>query len=137
MNMNARTRTPTAGRSTLGGLLTAALVGLTLATAYIHLSLGGLLFSLNGLGYLVLAVLLVIGAVATSPLVVRFAWFPRVALAGYAAVTIGAYLVMGPYFSLGWIAKAIEVAIIGVVAIDVQRVYGSPVALVRSALDSA
>jgi hypothetical protein len=59
-----------------------------------------------------------------------------VALAGYAALTIASYLVIGPYFSLGWIAKAIELAIIGLVLVDVVRVYGSPVGLVRSALDS-
>ncbi|MFP5379487.1 MAG: hypothetical protein ACLGHP_07015, partial [Vicinamibacteria bacterium] len=38
------------------------IAALTLATANIHLGLGGLLFTLNGLGYLGLAVLLVIGA---------------------------------------------------------------------------
>lgn len=119
-----------------GALLTAAIVGLTLATAYIHLTLGGVLFTLNGLGYVGLAALVVIGAVAPHSLVERFSWFPRIALAGYAALTIGAYLVMGPYFTLGWIAKGIEVAIIALVAVDVMRVYGSPMGLVRSALAS-
>jgi hypothetical protein len=111
-----------------GALLTAAIVGLTLATAYIHLSLGGLLFTLNGLGYVGLA-----GPIA---LVERFSWFPRIALAGYAVLTISAYLVMGPYFTLGYIAKGIEVAIIVLVTVDVVRVYGSPVGLVRAALAS-
>ena len=46
------------------------------------------------------------------PIVERFSWFPRVALIGYAAMTIAGYLVMGPYFTLGWIAKGIEVALI-------------------------
>ena len=119
-----------------GALLTAAIVGLTLATAYIHLTLGGVLFTLNGLGYVGLAALVVIGAVAPHALVERFSWFPRVALAGYAALTISAYLVMGPYFTLGWIAKGIEVAIIALVAVDVMRVYGSPMGLVRTALAS-
>jgi hypothetical protein len=119
-----------------GALLTAAIVGLTLATAYIHLSLGGLLFTLNGLGYVGLAGLVVIGAAAPIALVERFSWFPRVALVGYAALTISAYLVMGPYFTLGYIAKGIEVAIIVLVTVDVVRVYGSPVGLVRAALAS-
>ena len=135
--MNSRTPTSTtAGRSAFGAILTAAVVGLTVATASIHLSLGGLLFTLNGLGYLGLAVMLVIGAVTPSPFVARFSWFPRFALAGYAAATIGAYLLIGPYFSLGWIAKAIELAIIGLLAVDATRVYGSPAGLLRAALDS-
>jgi hypothetical protein len=136
MTTNSRTAPSSAGRPAFGAILTAAIVGLTLATAYIHLSLGGLLFTLNGLGYLGLAGLVVIGAAAPSPLVARFSWFPRFALAGFAAVTIAAYLVMGPYFSLGWIAKAIELALIGLLAVDVFRVYGSPTGLLRSALDS-
>ena len=121
---------------TAGFVVTAAIVGLTLATAYIHLGLGGVLFTLNGLGYLGLAALYVIGAAAPMPIVQRFSWFPRVALAGYAAMTIAGYLVMGPYFSLGWIAKGIEVTLIAFVAIDVVRVFGSPAGLVRTALES-
>lgn len=117
-------------------VLTAAIVGLTLATAYIHFTLGGLLFLLNATGYLGLAALVVIGAVVDHPVVRRFGWLPRIGLAGYAAVTIAGYLVIGPYFTLGWIAKGIEVALIGLLAIDVMRVYGSPAGLVRTALDS-
>jgi hypothetical protein len=119
-----------------GFAITAAIVGLTLATAYIHLGLGGLLFTLNGLGYAGLAGLIVIGAAAPMRIVERFSWFPRVALMGYTAMTIAGYLVMGPYFTLGFIAKGIEVALIAALAIDVIRVYGSPMGLVRSALAS-
>jgi hypothetical protein len=119
-----------------GLVLTTVIVGLTLATAYIHLSLGGVLFTLNGLGYLGLAALVVVGAAAPMAIVERFSWFPRVALMGYAALTIAGYLVMGPYFTLGWIAKGIEVALIGVIVVDIIRVYGSPMGLVRSALAS-
>jgi hypothetical protein len=119
-----------------GGLLTAAIVGLTGATAYIHLGLGGLLFTLNGLGYIGLAAMVVIGAAAPFEIVRRFSWFPRVALIGYAAMTIAGYLVMGPYFTLGFIAKGIEVALIALLAVDVMRVYGSPMGLVKAAVDS-
>lgn len=117
-------------------VLTAAIVGLTLATAYIHFTLGGLLFLLNAAGYLGLAALVAIGAVVNHPVVRRFDWLPRIGLAGYAAVTIAGYLVIGPYFTLGWIAKGIEVALIGLLAIDVMRVYGGPAGLMRTALDS-
>jgi hypothetical protein len=119
-----------------GALLTAAIVGLTAATAYIHLGLGGLLFTLNGLGYIGLAGLVVIGAAAPAPMVERFSWFPRIALIGYATMTIAGYLVMGPYFTLGWIAKGIEVVLIVLLALDVMRVYGSPMGLVNAAVAS-
>ena len=119
-----------------GFVVTAAIVGLTLATANIHLGLGGLLFTLNAIGYAGLAGLIVIGAAAPMPIVQRFSWFPRVALIGYTAMTIAGYLVMGPYFTLGWIAKGIEVVLISLLVVDVIRVYGSPMGLVRSALGS-
>ena len=78
-----------------------------------------------------------IGAVAPVAVVERFSWFPRLALIGYAAMTIAGYLVMGPYFTLGFIAKGIEVALIALLVVDVIRVYGSPMGLVRSALASS
>lgn len=124
-------------RSRTGGFaVTTVIVGLALATAYIHLGLGGLLFTLNGLGYIGLAGLIVIGAAAPVAIIKRFSWFPRVALLGYTAMTIAGYLVMGPYFTLGFIAKGIEVALIAALTVDVVRVYGSPMGLVRTALAS-
>ena len=116
--------------------MTAAIVELTLTTAYIHFSLGGPLFTLNALGYLVLAIALTIGAARPHPLVARFSWLPRVGLAGYALATIGAYVVVGPYFNLGWVAKGIEVAILTLLAADVVRAYGSPAGLMRAAIAS-
>jgi len=119
-----------------GFVVTAAIVGLTAATAYIHLGLGGLLFTLNGLGYIGLAGLIVIGAAAPFALVERFSWMPRLGLMGYTLATIGGYLVMGPYFTLGFVAKGIEVALLAVLTLDVIRVYGSPMGMVRAALTS-
>jgi hypothetical protein len=121
---------------TAGAILTVAIVALTLATARIHLGLGGLMFTMNGLGYIGLAILVVIGAAVPVTLVRRFSWFPRVALMGYAAMTIAGYLIIGPYFTLGWIAKGIEVALIALLAVDILRVYRSPMGLVRAALES-
>lgn len=123
--------------SRLAGLaLTAAIVELTLTTAYIHLTLGGLLFTLNALGYFALAVAIAVGGARPHPLIDRFSWLPRLGLAGFTLVTIGAYLVIGPYFSLGWVAKGIEVAILTLLAADVIRVYGSPMGLIRAAVAS-
>jgi hypothetical protein len=130
--------THSAGRSsrTFGVVLTAGIVALALTTAYIHLGLGGMLFTLNGLGYIGLAVLYVIGSVAPHPLIARFSWFPRVALGGYAALTIVAWAVQGPYFPLAYFAKGVEIALIGLITIDVFRVFGSPMGLIRSAWTS-
>jgi hypothetical protein len=124
------------GTRTFGAVLTAGILGLTLVTASIHLGLGGVLFTLNGLGYLGLAVLVLLGAAAPMPIVARFSWFPRLALLGYTAMTITGYLVMGPYFTLGWIAKGIEVALMALIVVDILRVYGSPMGFVRAALSS-
>lgn len=121
---------------TAGAVLTIGIVALTAATASIHLTLGGLLFLLNGLGYAGLIVLIVLAAAAPHRLIARFDWFPRVALIGYTATTIGGYLVIGPYFALGWITKGIEVTLIALVVVDVYRVYGSPQKLVRRAVAS-
>jgi hypothetical protein len=132
--MTASTHTRAASTALAVGL-TVAIVDLALITAYIHLTLGGTLFTLNALGYAGLAAAVAISALP-HPFLRRFAWLPRIGLAGYTAVTIVAYLVMGPYFSLGWIAKAVEVALISLVAVDLVRLYGSPAGLVRSALSS-
>lgn len=119
----------------LGIALTAATVALTLTTAYIHISLGGMLFTLNALGYVGLAAALAVGSIP-HPFIDRFSWLPRAGLAGFTAITIGAYLVIGPYFSLGWIAKAAEVGILLLLALDVVRVYGSPAGLVSAVIGS-
>ena len=111
--------------------LTAAIVGLTLTTAYIHFTLGGVLFTLNALGYVGLAMAILVGAIP-SAFIDRFSWLPRVGLAAFTAATIAGYLVIGPYFSLGWMAKGVEVGILVLLAVDVIRVYRSPAGLIRA-----
>jgi hypothetical protein len=118
------------------GIIVVAIVELTLTTAYIHLTLGGLLFTLNALGYAALAGAMLVIATVPHSLVRRFDWLPRIGLLAYTATTVLGYLVMGPYFSLGWVAKAIEVAILTLLVADVRRAYGSPAGLVRAALGS-
>jgi hypothetical protein len=127
---SARVPTGNGGHSSshrlAGALLTLVIVELTIATGYIHLTLGGALFTLNGFGYLALAGAYLIAAAAPLSIVERFSWLPRMALAGYAVVTIGAYLLTGTYFTLGWVTKGIEVAIVGLVAVDLLRTFGDP-----------
>jgi hypothetical protein len=107
-----------------------AIVGLVLGTAYIHSTLGGLLFTLNALGYVVAAVAIVI----PLALAVRFRWFIRIGLMGYAATAILAWAVQGPYYTTAYIAKAIEVTLIVLLAIDFARMDGNPVNVVRTEL---
>ena len=99
-------------------LLTGVILELTIATAYIHLTLGGTLFLLNGLGYLALGTAYLLAALLPMPAVRRLGWLPRAGLAAFASVTIVAYLVTGPYFTLGWITKCIELAIMLLVDAD-------------------
>ena len=106
------------------------IVALTLATAYIHSTLGGLLFTLNAVGYVVAAVAIVI----PQAIAVRFRWVVRVGLIGYAATAIVAWAIMGPHYTTAYIAKAIEVALIVTLAVDFARHDGNPVGLVRREL---
>jgi hypothetical protein len=99
-------------------LLTGVILELTLATAIIHLTLGGSLFLLNGVGYLMLGAAYLVAAVVPIPAVRRIGWLPRAGLAAYASVTIVAYLVTGPFFALGWVTKGIELAIVLLIAAD-------------------
>ena len=111
-------------------LIRLAIVGLTLGTAYIHSTLGGLLFTLNAAGYLVAAVAIVI----PLGLAIRFRWFVRLGLMGYAATAIVAWAVQGPYYTTAYIAKAIEITLITLLAIDFARMDGNPVKVVKSEL---
>lgn len=90
-----------------------AIVVLTLATAYIHYWVGGMMLMLNAFGYVGLAIL-----VTGSALLYRRALpLLLVALAAYAAVTILGWLVMGPYFDVAYIAKGIEIVLIALIAL--------------------
>ena len=67
-------------------------------------------------------------------LAVRFRWVVRLGLIGYAATTIVGWAIQGPYFTTAYIAKAIEVALIVLLAIDFARMDGNPVAVVKREL---
>jgi hypothetical protein len=134
--MTAKIRPTNPASRAFGAMLTFGIVALALTTGYVHFGLGGLLFTLNAIGYLGLAALYIVASAAPHPLIARFSWFPRVALAGYAALTIAAWAIQGPYFPLAYFAKGVEVALIGLITVDVFRVYGGPMTMARSALDS-
>jgi hypothetical protein len=111
-------------------VIRAAIVGLALATAYIHSTLGGLLFTLNAIGYVTAAIAMVV----PLALAVRFRWVVRLGLIAYAMTTIIGWAIQGPYYSTAYIAKAIEIALIALVAIDFARMDGNPVDFVKREL---
>jgi hypothetical protein len=111
-------------------LIRSGIVALTVATGAIHLTLGGLLFTMNGLGYFVAAAAMVVPLV----IAVRFRWLVRLGLIGYAATTIVGWYLMGPRYETAYVAKAIEVALIGLLAVDFGRQDGNPVTVVRRAV---
>ena len=108
--------------STAGLLIRAAIVGLTLATGWIHLHLGGLLFTLNGAGYFVAAAAMVV----PLALAVRFRWFIRLGLIGYAVTAIVGWFLMGPRYDTAYLAKAIELGLIALLVIEVWAYDGNP-----------
>jgi hypothetical protein len=114
----------------MGLLVRSAIVGLTVATGWIHLTLGGPLFTLNALGYFVAT-----GAmVAPLAIAVRFRWLIRLGLIGYAATAIAAWFAMGPRYDVAYVAKAIEVVLIALLALEVWAYDGNPIRRIRRAL---
>jgi hypothetical protein len=113
-----------------GVLVRVAIVGMTVATGWIHLNLGGLLFALNGLGYFGAAVAMI----APLPIAIRFRWFIRLGLIGYAATAIVAWYLTGPRYDVAYVAKAIELGLIGLLALEVWAYDGNPLRRVRRAL---
>ena len=109
-------------------VLRATVVFLTLTTAAIHWSLGGLLFTLNAAGYAVLAAAMVAPAVF-----VEIRWLVRLGLIGFTAATIGGWVLLGPRFGLAYFDKAIEVSLIALLFVELWREDGGPLALANRA----
>jgi hypothetical protein len=95
------------------------IVALTLGTALIHLSLNfpDLGFMLNGLGYLTLLAALCLPV----PQVARHRDIVRWVLIGYAALTIFLWILLGDRTTIGYTAKAIEVALITLLLLEARR----------------
>src|SRR3954447_9783093 len=121
---------PSRDMTVAGIALRFGIVALTLGTAYIHSTLGGLLFTLNATGYVVAA----IAMIAPISLAIRFRWVVRLGLMGYAATAIAMWAIQGPYYSTAYVAKGIEVALITLLVIDFLRADGNPVTVVRREL---
>jgi hypothetical protein len=109
-------------------ILRGSIVGLTLATAAIHYSLGGTLFLLNAIGYTALAAALVL----PGPFA-RGRWLIRYALIGFTATTILGWLAFGARFDLAYLDKALEVTLIGLLLFESWLVDGGPLVVARRA----
>ena len=97
-----------------------AIVGLALATAVIHIYLAVPLtlvpFYLNGLGYVALATALYLPRLRSWR--DQFRWL----LIGYTALTILLWLLLGrPYTTIGYVDKAVELALVGLLLLERRR----------------
>ena len=106
-------------------ILRIVVVALTLTTAVIHARLGGLLFTLNAIGYLALAAAMVLpGPVA------RVRWLARLALIGFTAATIGGWVLFGARFPLAYLDKAVELVLIAFLTFEIW-LDGGPAGITR------
>jgi ABC-type Na+ efflux pump permease subunit len=104
------------------GLLQGVILLLGLATAAIHgillnIMMGGLdpLFTLNGIGYLVLL------AAYFLPQFSKYRNLVRWVLIAFTAITIFAWLFMGAREILGYVTKLIEVGLIVALLLDARQ----------------
>jgi hypothetical protein len=114
-------------------VLRAAIVVLTLATAYIHTTLGGLMFMANAAGYFVLAVAMI----APVAILERNRWLVRAALLGFTIATIVGWIIFGARYWTAYVDKAIEVGLVGLLVIEMLRYDGGPANVLLRVVDLA
>ena len=109
-------------QSTQLGPVQIGIIVLTLATAIIHLVILNLgmgtidpLFTLNGIGYLVLLIALFLPQLSANRGLIRWAFIV------FTAVTIIAWIAIGEKSTLGYVDKLIEVVLIVLLFIDRGR----------------
>ena len=118
-------------RDSLSIALRVAIVALTLSTAFIHFTLGGLMFLANAVGFLVFAVAMVAPLAIAS----RYRWLIRAALIVFTLGSIGGWLLFGARYWLGYLDKAIEIGLIALLLVEMVRYDGGPVSVLRKAYD--
>lgn len=117
-----------ADRGTGAAASRSLVVGLALATAAIHASLGGMLFLANAVGYTALALAMVVpGPIG------QVRWLVRLALLGFTAATIGGWVLFGARFPLAYLDKGIELGLMLAIAIELWRTDGGPIGIARQA----
>jgi hypothetical protein len=108
-----------ASRTPADAAIRAGIVMLTFGTALIHLQLNfpDPVFILNGLGYLTLLAALYL----PIPQIARYRTLVRLVLIGYAALTIFLWVLLGVRTQIGYIDKAIEIALILLLLLEARR----------------
>ncbi len=98
------------------------IIGLTLATAITHITLSfpDPIFILNGLGYLALLAALYLPLPQLAP----HRRFARLALIGYTALTILLWVAFGARSPIGFINKANELLLLGLLILEERRERG-------------
>jgi hypothetical protein len=106
-------------QTTTDTVLRIVIAVLTLGTALIHLQLNfpDPVFILNGLGYLTLLAALYL----PIPQIARYRDVVRLVLAGYAALTIFLWILLGARTPVGYVDKVIEIALISLLLLDAHR----------------
>jgi hypothetical protein len=104
-------------RTNESGVIRTGIIVLTLGTALIHLQLAfpDPVFILSGLGYRTLLAALYLPGLA------RYRNVVRLVLIGYTALIIFLWLLFGARIPIGYIDKAIEVALISLLLLDARR----------------
>ena len=106
--------------------LRTSVVLLALTTAGIHASLGGILFTINAVGYTALAVAMILpGRIG------GIRWLIRLALIGFTAATIAGWVIFGARFPLAYLDKSLEVVLIVFVTLEVWLLDGGPSGVAR------
>jgi len=123
-----RTRSATDPRF---AILHAGIVGLTLTTAVIHASLGGLLFTLNAIGYATFATGLLLPGRFTA-----WRWLVRLGLAGFTLATIAGWLLFGARFGLAYVDKGVEVVLLLALGLDLWLDEGGPAGVLARLRDT-
>jgi hypothetical protein len=98
-------------------VLRLAIAALALGTAYIHLTLGGLLFTLTALGFGAFAMAILAPVAAFE----RFWWLIRLAFVGYTLAVVGGWVIDGARYDVAYLSKAIELALVALLAVDFAR----------------
>jgi hypothetical protein len=109
----------TTSRTSTDTALRVGIAVLTLATALIHLQLAfpDPAFILNGLGYLTLLAALYVPVPRVEPYRNTARWV----LIGYTALTIFLWILLGARTAIGYLDKAIEIALVFLLLLEARR----------------
>jgi hypothetical protein len=124
--MDTITRITRHAAEPLLAVLRGGVVFLTLTTAAVHASLGGVLFTLNAIGYATFAV-----AMMLPGRIGEIRWLVRLGLLGFTAATIGGWILFGARFPLAYIDKGVEAVLVTFLLLELWLEDGGPIGILR------